>query len=307
MLFWNSEGGNADIVAALQNLANNLGNLDFARFSKSKLKIAIAPQKTITKIVEREGVSRRTTLEISSDSEASKVLLIHGIAEPTLDDFLNSPWNLVPGQQGYDKLDGGYEIYAYAVGGDAQIKIALEYQGDSIINDEVINDEVINDMKIQPLFGTGVNWDNFANWTSGYEQELNSSIDGYKLFSFSSFNPLQKYTLTINPGSLSYREIPYPINIYLINPDSITKAIFWNSLNPWGGFNQIRAKLIPILKNGSWAARLPATGGEFILKPAHNKCIGLIDVKLAGQTYAKTAIFNYQQGEETGIFTLVGP
>ncbi|MDY6803531.1 MAG: hypothetical protein SXA11_06950 [Cyanobacteriota bacterium] len=304
MLFWNSEGGNADIVAALQNLANNLGNLDFARFSESKLKIAIAPQDTITKIVNREEVSRRTTLEVSSDSEASKVLLIHGMAEPTLDDFLKSPWSLKSGEQGCDDLDGGYEIYAYAIGGNANIKIALEYQGDN-----QLIDRVNNFMEIQPLFGTGTNWDNSTRWAVNYEAELNSAISGFKLFSFSSFTA-QEYNLIINPGSLSYQAIAYPINIYLFTLDSISKALFWkfiDGMNGWANLQTIKEDIIPILKKGSWAARLPATGGTFSLKPTYDRHIGLIDCKLVGQSYAKTAIFNYQGGTDTGTFTLVGP
>ena len=309
MLFWNSEGGNSDIVAAIANLAESLGNLDFARFSESKLKIAIAPQDAITKIVDREpGISRRTTLEVSGDSSASKILLIHGIAEPTLEDFLKSPWSLSPGQQGLDDLDGGYEIWAYAIGGEATIKISLEYQSlNTSSNNNNINSN--NSMEIQTLIGTGNNWNNSPDWYNGYN-EINNPATGYKLFKFSSFNPNQEYNLSINPGALSYDSgSAFPINIYLFNSDGIIKALFRRiTSGAYMDVNDIRAILLPIVKDSnSWAARLPASGGEIILKPNYAQFIGLIDVRLAGEIYAKTAIFNYTQGNETGTFTLVGP
>lgn len=327
MLFWNSGGGNADIVTALQNLAyslegrnadtlkalqnlaDGLDHLDFARFSESQVKIEIVFQNKIAKIVDRQigsRSSRRTTLEIAESSAASKVLLIHGMKEqPTLEDFLNSPWSLAPGQQGTDNLDGGYEVWAYAVGGDATIKIGLEYQDQNDSDRSSLNTNSI--MQLTPLLGTGANWDNNTGWADAYEFDLNSAISGYKAFSLSSFNPSQSYTFTINPGALDYQSVAYPINVYLFNLDSIAKSCFWRFVNGQVDLNAIRGTMLPTLKKGSWAARLPASGGEITLVPTFSRYIGLIDVRVSSETYAKTAIFNYQQGDNTGIFTLVGP
>jgi hypothetical protein len=314
MLFWNSsDASNSDLLAALQNLANSLGNIniDMPRFSNTVLKsISVSPL-TLTKIVDRENSSRRTTLEIAPDSTASKVILLHGISEPSEEQILNSPWFLVPGQQGFDDLDGGYEIWAYAVGGTATIKIALEYQSQntSSNNNSNSNSNSNNSMEIQTLIGTGNNWNNSPDWYNGYN-EINNPATGYKLFQFSSFNPNQEYNLSINPGALSYNSgSAFPINIYLFNSNGIIKALFRRITSGTSmSVNAIRAILLPIVKNSnSWAARLPASGGEIILKPNYSQFIGLIDVRLVGETYAKTAIFNYSQGQDTGTFTLVGP
>jgi len=301
MLFWNSGTGNSDIIEALNQLAESLGNINMPRFSITKLNALSMSAGQITQLAPPETRSRRTTIEILPDSICEKVIILHGIQEPTLEDLLNSPWSLAPGEKGMDDLDGGYEIYAYAVGGSANIKIALEYQ------DNQSDNQLNNQMEIKPLFGTGANWDNSTGWAGGYESELNNLISGFKLFSFSSFDSDREYTFTINPGSLSYQAIAYPINIYLFNLDSISKALFWRIVNGQIDLGQVRTDIIPILKSGSWAARLPASGGDFILKPAHGKFCGLIDAKITGELYAKTAIFNYQQGVDTGTFTLVGP
>jgi len=303
MLFWNSD--NSAIIQALNQMAQSLGNIniDMPRFSDTRLFQISLESESITKIIPRDDKSRRTTIAIHFDSTASKIILLHGFkSPPSLEDILNSPWSLSPGEKGYDDLDGGYEIYAYAIGGVANIKIALEYQGTN-----QSNNQLNNQMEIKPLFGTGANWDNSTGWAGGYESELNNLISGFKLFSFSSFDSDREYTFTINPGSLSYQAIAYPINIYLFNLDSISKALFWRIVNGQIDLGQVRTDIIPILKSGSWAARLPASGGDFILKPAHGKFCGLIDAKITGELYAKTAIFNYQQGVDTGTFTLVGP
>jgi len=310
-MFWNSGTNNADIIVALANLASSLGNIniDMPRFASTIVNNVFLSQETITKIVVREQKSRRTTLQVLSGSAASHVVILHGVStEPTLEQVLNSPWDLKPGETGTDDLDGGYEIWAYAVGGDADIKIALEYQSDTQNNTQNNIDNV--NMNIKPFFGTGANWtnDNNPDWTNGNESELNSNITGFKLFSFTAFNPNQDYTLTISPGSLNYQAVPYPINIYLFTLDAISKAAIWQIVKEGGTyFNDLRINIIPILKKSSWAARLPATGGNFVLKPNFNRYVGVIDVKLVSETYAKTAIFNYQQGQETGTFTLVGP
>ena len=110
-----------------------------------------------------------------------------------------------------------------------------------------------NGMKIQPLLGTGSNWDNSLELIGNQQKEINSTITGFKIFAFSSFDPGKEYPFKINPGDLDYRNVDYPINIYLFSLDSSLKALLSGMLLNLD-LNDIRLRILPTLKRGSWAA-----------------------------------------------------
>lgn len=294
----------SDLKSSNSGILSKLGqlNIDLPRFSYSKVFVASLTAGTIAEIVPAENKSRRTTLAFASGS-ASKVSILHGFADtPTFEDFAASPWHLTKGGAGIDDLDGGYRVWALALDGEAQIKVGLEYEN---------NSENVGNMNISTLIGTGANWDDTNNWSSGYSNDINNSmIAGYKLFAFDSFSPGESYQFTINPGGLTFDSaIAYPINIYLFEIDSIVKSLLWRFFQNSISYTQLREQVLPIVKNGrSWVARLPASGGIFNMVPKYTQFIGLIDGKILGETYAQTLILNYapDTANNTGTFTLEG-
>ena len=277
-------------------------NIDLPRFSSTKVFTTPLVSGVITRLVAPEAQSRRTTLNFAKGT-AKKVLILHGFADkPTLEDFLKSPWWLGVNSTGTDDLDGGYGIWALAIDGDATIKIGLEYEISQSNPDTATS--VI--MEISTLLGTGANWDDSNGWSSGYQPEINSTATGYKLFAFSDFTPGETYQFEINPGSLSFSPVSTPINVYLFELDSILKSILWRFFQGAITYSELRQQVLPIIKNkNSWAAKLPANGGNFSLTPKSTQFIGLIDGKISGELYAQTLIFNYIEDTTNNTRTFV--
>lgn len=303
-----------DIRNGINNMGASFGsslgnleklNLEFPTFSFSEIKSLELLENIPTPIVEREDKVRRSTIK-NSQKSTGVILLIQGQDNPVPEDFLKTPWVLQPGSMRIDDRDGGYPVWAMALGGNAKVELGIEY-ADNFTKKEV-------KMKINPSFGTGENWSYNSEWykskngPTDYESQLNSSATGFKLFSFSSFNPGEEYTFTLNPGGMNYKNSrAYPINVYLFDFGSLSRSLFFTLMNLYSSLNlEELKKILPILKEKSWAARLPSLGGQFKLKPRNDRYVGLIDIAIAEAVYAETAVFKFTQSDNTGTFEIIG-